>query len=105
MGGRYFWHGGTLRRFKLLLRPPLKILQVLTGSGFDHFVHAHHFTAKSCVPCAPKLITLNGAVWTPPMPGDPAGIPGRAIPRTAGRSEERRVGKQCVSTCRSRWAP
>src|SRR3546814_10717977 len=23
----------------------------------------------------------------------------------AGRSEERRVGKACVSTCRSRWSP
>src|SRR3546814_19780092 len=23
----------------------------------------------------------------------------------AGRSEERRVGKECVSTCRSRWYP
>src|SRR3546814_1617627 len=23
----------------------------------------------------------------------------------AGRSEERRVGKECVSTCRSRWLP
>src|SRR3546814_11398210 len=22
-----------------------------------------------------------------------------------GRSEERRVGKECVSTCRSRWTP
>src|SRR3546814_15251475 len=27
----------------------------------------------------------------------------RAIAR--GRSEERRVGKECVSTCRSRWSP
>src|SRR3546814_3818672 len=27
--------------------------------------------------------------------------PGRAL----GRSEERRVGKGCVSTCRSRWSP
>src|SRR3546814_18466240 len=27
-------------------------------------------------------------------------------PKTvAGRSEERRVGKECVSTCRSRWSP
>src|SRR3546814_19885940 len=26
--------------------------------------------------------------------------PGRSI-----RSEERRVGKECVSTCRSRWSP
>src|SRR3546814_3022743 len=24
---------------------------------------------------------------------------------TACRSEERRVGKECVSTCRSRWSP
>src|SRR3546814_11546734 len=26
-------------------------------------------------------------------------------PSTALRSEERRVGKECVSTCRSRWSP
>src|SRR3546814_14749550 len=25
--------------------------------------------------------------------------------RTLDRSEERRVGKECVSTCRSRWSP
>src|SRR3546814_5590209 len=25
--------------------------------------------------------------------------------RWGGRSEERRVGKECVSTCRSRWSP
>src|SRR3546814_17742861 len=25
--------------------------------------------------------------------------------RAAKRSEERRVGKECVSTCRSRWSP
>src|SRR3546814_8344694 len=26
-------------------------------------------------------------------------------PTAAERSEERRVGKECVSTCRSRWSP
>src|SRR3546814_12877288 len=26
-------------------------------------------------------------------------------PRSNARSEERRVGKECVSTCRSRWSP
>src|SRR3546814_3450368 len=26
-------------------------------------------------------------------------------PLTSARSEERRVGKECVSTCRSRWSP
>src|SRR3546814_6582199 len=30
-----------------------------------------------------------------------AGEPDRRV----GRSEERRVGKECVSTCRSRWSP
>src|SRR3546814_1995854 len=28
-----------------------------------------------------------------------------AIPVMRIRSEERRVGKECVSTCRSRWSP
>src|SRR3546814_17708833 len=28
-----------------------------------------------------------------------------SLPRKDGRSEERRVGKECVSTCRSRWSP
>src|SRR3546814_3266729 len=28
-----------------------------------------------------------------------------AADRPAARSEERRVGKECVSTCRSRWSP
>src|SRR3546814_15580656 len=31
--------------------------------------------------------------------------PGRGSTCCAGRSEERRVGKECVSTCRSRWSP
>src|SRR3546814_14138801 len=29
----------------------------------------------------------------------------RAVQREEGRSEARRVGKGCVSTCRSRWSP
>src|SRR3546814_2747255 len=29
----------------------------------------------------------------------------RSEPHGADRSEERRVGKECVSTCRSRWSP
>src|SRR3546814_4696939 len=31
--------------------------------------------------------------------------PDQGRPRRRGRSEERRVGKECVSTCRSRWSP
>src|SRR3546814_6876399 len=36
------------------------------------------------------------------------GVPQRGAHATASdaaRSEERRVGKECVSTCRSRWSP
>src|SRR3546814_15903996 len=29
----------------------------------------------------------------------------RIIKQLAGRSEERREGKECVSRCRSRWSP
>src|SRR3546814_14484304 len=29
----------------------------------------------------------------------------RRVDECPGRSEERRVGKECVSTCRSRWSP
>src|SRR3546814_15566341 len=41
----------------------------------------------------PEAGTGNRAIATPR--GRPLG----------GRSDERRVGKECVSTCRSRWAP
>src|SRR3546814_15096145 len=30
---------------------------------------------------------------------------GQRVEAGAARSEERRVGKECVSTCRSRWSP
>src|SRR3546814_15688194 len=37
---------------------------------------------------------------------EPGGDPAAAFARAAEpRSEERRVGKECVSTCRSRWSP
>src|SRR3546814_4174874 len=39
---------------------------------------------------------------------DPADDPaddGNVAIEMARRSEERRVGKECVSTCRSRWSP
>src|SRR3546814_3338590 len=39
------------------------------------------------------------------MNGDrPRPVP-MALGHEAARSEERRVGKECVSTCRSRWSP
>src|SRR3546814_4211602 len=37
--------------------------------------------------------------------GDRLGRAFRDMIGPVGRSEERRVGKECVSTCRSRWSP
>src|SRR3546814_2317590 len=39
-----------------------------------------------------------------PNPG-PIPNPGHSSRKRNLRSEERRVGKECVSTCRSRWSP
>src|SRR3546814_1371500 len=44
--------------------------------------------------CPTGKKAANSATATPVM-----------IVITCGRSEERRVGKECVSTCRSRWSP
>src|SRR3546814_13779212 len=79
-------------------------------------------------PCSGDDAILQGALAPPPhgsMKQEQAGQPrGKTELRAAygiiigevnrlaipgmgdgGRSEERRVGKECVSTCRSRWAP
>src|SRR3546814_12292400 len=63
---------------------------------------------------------LNVASATGENPGDPEDEdevevpsdkqPGIEVTKvaeqaTVSRSEERRVGKECVSTCRSRWSP
>src|SRR3546814_13979921 len=45
--------------------------------------------------CKPAVLWLKGAVF--------ASLLSHAV--AAERSEERRVGKECVSTCRSRWSP
>src|SRR3546814_12284863 len=67
-------------------------------------------------------ITERAALWLPGagggagkrQRGDPARrhhhvasgqVDHRYSPLIEPRSEERRVGKECVSTCRSRWSP
>src|SRR3546814_2873596 len=54
--------------------------------------------------------TTGPGVWcsrtTASVPAGGGGSESRTgKPKLAPRSEERRVGKECVSTCRSRWSP
>src|SRR3546814_6209833 len=46
----------------------------------------------------------EGCPYVLPSPNDPTQHMTHGE-HYGGRSEERRVGKECVSTCRSRWSP
>src|SRR3546814_20529167 len=52
-------------------------------------------------PAGPAIRRRN---WGRHHPAPP-NMPRRKCIRRSRRSEERRVGNECVSTCRSRWAP
>src|SRR3546814_11316032 len=49
----------------------------------------------------------NGSEDTPVAPGEDDVLArlDRDLPFPTARSDETRVGKECVSTCRSRWSP
>src|SRR3546814_7166354 len=54
---------------------------------------------KSIFPCRPWIVLALGLA-TACTPLTDAGLSAQR----AERSDERRVGKECVSTCRSRWS-
>src|SRR3546814_14304695 len=55
---------------------------------------------------APLGGSKRSAAWGPfPPPGRPKGKSATLEGCEFDRSDERRVGKECVSTCRSRWSP
>src|SRR3546814_8414548 len=61
-------------------------------------------TAPAATPSArnPNAINVGGAA-ADVLLGGLSTIPAALM--DVARSEERRVGKECVSTCRSRWSP
>src|SRR3546814_12695226 len=54
-------------------------------------------------------LRLGDDLWTDTVSGEQGdqhgATPSNASPPLMKRSEERRVGKECVSPCRSRWSP
>src|SRR3546814_5036108 len=70
---------------------------VFDGVGYHNFVHARPELRD-------RVIFIDSLSKTYGMPGWRVGF--MAGPESvARRSEERRVGKECVSRCRSRWSP
>ena len=65
-----------------------------------HLVVDNLASAKSVLDAEGLTHTENDVVAQVTL----ANRPGE-LARVAGRSEERRVGKECASMCRSRWSP
>src|SRR3546814_12607179 len=82
-----------------LLVPATSVLAVLDGSKDESY---YLFMTAGRELDADSTLGLSGFVNY-----FDNGALGAADIQSAGlsRSEERRVGKECVSTCRSRWAP
>src|SRR3546814_2923298 len=55
--------------------------------------------------CALPISDAGGCRWKLIFAPRASASRGSSMPTPIGRSEERRVGKECVSTCRSRWSP
>src|SRR3546814_16854724 len=84
--------------FRSLLRPLLPPLYVIPGNHDDRALIRTYLPGHAYLPAEGFL---QYAVEDHPVRliGLDTQIPGQS------RSEERRVGKECVSTGRSRWSP
>src|SRR3546814_21167759 len=74
----------------------------LIGAQIVCISHRHDAPVRS----VPDRLCAGGC-WPPPEAYNCAGLPCAlrlVLKDRQYRSEERRVGKECVSTCRSRWS-
>src|SRR3546814_13670951 len=109
--------------FKMLVRPSLQAAYVIGDMHGDlarsacaigckrlfdqtqHWIVDHspfHMNAPDMSACVGPVLFRHD----PPQCGEVGGFGARSDETAIEpRSEERRVGKECVSTCRSRWSP
>src|SRR3546814_19433211 len=95
-------------------RIDLKILDILQRDGRISITDLAERISLSATPCSERVKRLEreGVIAGYHARVNPAAL-GRnllvfleiKLSAKSGRSEERRVGKECVSTCRSRWSP
>src|SRR3546814_17732567 len=71
------------------------------GTGFRPSQGCYLFAEKTRNRCRHR----TSAAWITPHAAAGKCLPGRPAGGHIARSEERRVGKECVSTCSSRWSP
>src|SRR3546814_16461857 len=81
------------------LRRPLLTAASREKSASHPYALVESAGSAACRP-APPVASFR-MMNAPPGTGRKKDAEGRAVMR----SEERRVGKECVSTCRSRWSP
>src|SRR3546814_4408996 len=76
-----------------------EVLNLSRAAGCDQRHVAHHAHR-------PQLLDVVAAAHPVAVHAVEHDLPGaQALGLDHPRSEERRVGKECVSTCRSRWSP
>src|SRR3546814_524178 len=119
-------HGGLryLEHYEFaLVRESLQERELLWGIA-PHIIHPLRFVLPHVAGLRPRWLVRLGlflydhiggrkrlpATQSVSLARHPAGAPlkpefERAFVYSDCRSEERRVGKECVSTCRSRWSP
>src|SRR3546814_21132463 len=69
------------------------------------FVDEHQAQVDTLIDASARVRFLAGLAMNSDDPAMIARLAKKAAALPADRSEERRVGKECVSTCRSRWSP
>src|SRR3546814_18321787 len=85
---------------RLMYEPAIRVPMLLRWPGglAAGRVDTRHFALN--IDVAPTMLDLAGSA----VPAAMQGASWRPL-LAQDRSEERRVGKECVSTCKSRWSP
>src|SRR3546814_1856776 len=94
-----------IERYRAFGSPPgLKRGRVGSPVAGGRTILPIHGFASALIP--PGIVPACFKTMGDILPENPLRFPAvRKARRRKGRSEERRVGKECVSTCRSRWSP
>src|SRR3546814_16431921 len=97
-----------------IARPPVLVenLRAVTGSDISHGIGSFVSFRGDCAKAdsrpaqaACKRRRATGGDERPATDHEILKYGHAVILRVEPRSEERRVGKECVSTCRTRWSP